>query len=176
MIRSSFSALLPLLLLAACEPPAAGPRVERVDLAQTGAFASAPAPSPDTTGAAWAKAGSAGRIVYAPPGRAPLVALECTAARGVPLIRLTRHAPADRGAKALAPVVGNGHVIRIPVDAAVVGESSIWQGTVAAADPGLAALTGTGAAELTVPGAGTVLLNPSPLPGALLARCLGPAR
>ena len=156
-----------LALLAACKPPAADGYVERVDLARTGSFASAPLPSPDTTGAIWAASEKPRRILFGLPGKPPLVALACTDT----MIELTRFAPADPNAQALAALVGNSHVVRIPVDAVPSGRASIWRGSVAAENPGLEALTGTEAVELTIPGAGTVLLSSSPLPGALVMQC-----
>ncbi len=160
-----------LALLAACKPPAADGYVERTGREAVGPFASAPLPSPDTTGAIWAPSEKPQRIIFGLPGKPPLVALACTDTA----IELTRFAPADPNAQALAALVGNSHVVRIPVDAVPSGRASIWRGSVAAIDPGLEALTGTEPVELTIPGAGTVVLNPSPLPGALVTQCRPPA-
>lgn len=162
-----FSALLALAPLAACKPSAADGYIERAEQAQASPFASAPLPSPDTTGATWARTGQADRIIYGVPGRQALAALACKEGR----LELTRSVPADRGALAFAALVGNSHVARIPVDAVPSDRSAIWQGTVAADHPGLEALTGAGPVELTIPGAGTVVLNPSPLPGQLVLAC-----
>lgn len=170
-MKSRLPCLIPLLFLAACKPPAADGYVERVDLAQAGPFASEPLPSPDTTGAIWAASDTPGRILFGPPGKPPLVALACSGKS----IELTRFSPADPDAKAFAAIVGNSHVVRIPVDAVPSGRASIWRGKIAADNPGLEALTGAGPVELTIPGAGTVLLNPSPLPGELVLRCRPPA-
>lgn len=156
-----------LALLAACKPPAADGYVERTGREPAGPFASEPLPSPDTTGAVWAPSEDPGRILFGLPGKPPLVALACSGTS----IELTRFAPADPDAQALAALVGNSHVVRIPVDAVPSGRASIWRGSVAADHPGLEALTGAGPVELTIPGAGTVVLNPSPLPGALVTQC-----
>jgi hypothetical protein len=156
-----------LALLAACKPPAADGYVERVDLTQAGSFASEPLPSPDTTGAVWAASEKPGRILFGLPGKPPLVALACSGTS----IELTRFAPADPEAQAFAALVGNSHVVRIPVDAVPSGRASIWRGSVTAENPGLEALTGTEPVELTIPGAGTVVLTASPLPGALVTQC-----
>lgn len=164
-------AFTPLLLLAACKPPAAEGYLERVDLAQTGSFASAAQVSPATEGAGWALSQTKGRIIYGQPGGAPLVALECTGPRGTAQLQLTRFAAADREAQAFAALVGNRLVARIPVDAVPNGRAWIWQGAMPADHPSLDALADTVGAELTIPGAGTTVLNPSPLPLAMLEQC-----
>lgn len=160
-----------LALLAACKPPAADNYMERVDLTETGSFASKGSPSPDTSGAGWAQSQTKGRIIYGKPGGTPLVALECTGKPGEALLRLTRYAAADREAQAFAALVGNRMVARIPVDAVPSGRAWIWQGALAADTPGLSALLDPVSVELTIPGAGTTVLNPSPMPGDLLASC-----
>lgn len=166
--------LLPLALLAACKPPAADGYVERTGREPAGPFASVPLPSPDTTEAIWAPSEKPRRIIYGLPGKAPLVAMACLGEPGAERLQVTRYAPADVGAQAFAPLVGNSHIARIPVDAVPNGRAHIWQGDIAADTPALEALTGAGPVELTVPGAGTVVLNPSPLPGQLLAECRPP--
>ena len=171
MTRSALAAIFPLVLLAACKPPATDEYVERVDLEDTGSFASEGAPSPDTTGAGWAMSRTEGRIIYGKPGDTPLVALECTGKPGAAMIRMTRFAAADREAQALAALVGNRMVARIPVDAVPSGRAWIWQGSISADNAGLDALLDPVSIELTVPGAGTTVLNPSPLPLDLLAGC-----
>lgn len=164
-------AFTPLLLLAACKPPAAEGYLERVDLAQTGSFASAAQASPDTQGAGWAPSQTKGRIIYGQPGGEPLVALECNGARGNAMLQLTRYAAADREAQAFAALVGNRLVARIPVDAVPSGRAWIWRGALPADHPALDALADPVGAELTIPGAGTTVLNPSPLPLAMLEQC-----
>lgn len=163
-----------LAALAACKPPAADGYVERTGREPAGPFASAPLPSPDTTEAIWAPSEKPRRIIYGLPGKTPLVALACVGDPGAERLQVTRYAPADPGAQAFAPLVGNSHIARIPVDAVPNGRAHIWQGHIAADTPALEALTGAGPVELTVPGAGTVVLNPSPLPRQLLAECRPP--
>lgn len=165
MMRSI--SLAGLALLGACKPPAADGYVERTGREPAGPFASTPLPSPDTEKAVWAPSEKSGRILFGLPGKPPLVALTCSDTS----IELTRFAPADPNAQALAAMVGNSHVVRIAVDAVPSGRASIWRGSVAADHPGLEALTGAGPVELTIPGAGTVVLNPSRLPGALVTQC-----
>lgn len=171
MLRSA--ALLPLALLAACQPPAV-PR----DAAQSEAFASAPQPSPATATAVWTQAANGQRIAYGQPGQPVIVALECTGDPGARRIRLTRFAPADPHAQAFAALVGAEHDARFPVDSVVQGTGHVWRGALPATSPKLAALAEPGAVELTIPGAGTTVLNPSVMPGEFIARCAGspPAR
>ncbi len=164
-------AILGLLLLAGCKPPATDGYKERVDLAQAGRFASAPIESPDTKGAVWAPSGAPRRIVYGVPGQAPQVALECIGTGSDTAIRLTRFAPADAEAKALAALIGNSHIARLPVAAWWNGKAWIWQGEVSVLDPRLEALTGTRQVELTIPGAGSVAINGDAQPSRLIAEC-----
>jgi hypothetical protein len=160
-----------LIALAGCKPPATDGYQERVDLAQAGRFASAPIISPDTDDAVWAKSRSPRRIVYGLPGEAPQVALECTGSGAEAAIRLTRFAPADAEAKALAALIGNGHIARLPVAAFWNGQAWIWQGEVPVIDPRLEALTGMRNVELTIPGAGSVAINPDHQPARLVTEC-----
>lgn len=160
-----------LALLAGCKPPATDGYQERVDLAEAGRFASAPIISPDTKGAIWAPSRAPLRIVYGISGEAPQVALECVGTGADATIRLTRFAPADAEAKALAALIGNGHIARLPVAAWWNGQAWIWQGEVSVLDPRLEALTGTRQVELTIPGAGSVAINPDAQPARLVAEC-----
>lgn len=164
-------AILGLLLLAGCKPPATDGYKERVDLAEAGRFASPPILSPDTEDAVWAQSGAPRRIVYGLPGRAPEVALECVGTGPDTAIRLTRFAPADAEAKALAALIGNSHIARLPVAAWWNGKAWIWQGEVPVLDPRLEALTGTRQVELTIPGAGSVTINADANPSRLIAEC-----
>ncbi len=176
-IISSRSAILAwaALSLAACKPPASDEYLKRVDLTQAGSFASEPLPSPETEGAIWAESDRTGRILYGIPGSTPLLALACESSGKEPLLQLTRFAPADPRAKALMALVGNGHVARIPVDAAWNGSAWLWQGSREARGDTWEVLTGPRSVEATLPGAGTVTLNPSQRPSQLIAQCRGNA-
>lgn len=177
-MKTRFLAALAVLALPACKPPptdAAEARAAELPMA-TGP--SAPIASPDTTGAVWAESSpqSSGplRLVYGVPGQPVLLALECRgAATPAAQIRITRHAPADRGAGALLALIGNGRIGRFPVDATEAGGKLVWQGDVPATVSGWDAFKGTREATVTVPGAGLVRLNPSPLPMTLVAACRG---
>lgn len=169
-------AVLALCALAACAPPAADGYVERVDLAESRDFASAPLPSPDTTGAVWVatdlRPGIDARLVYGVPGAAPLLALECLAdGEGAGRLEFTRFAKADAKAQALMALVGNGHVARVPVDAQYNGRAWLWRGGDAADRTDFNVLTGPRDVTVTVPGAGLVTLTASPLPGELVSQC-----
>jgi hypothetical protein len=93
------------------------------------------------------------------------------------MIRIARFAPADKNAGALLALIGNGAIGRLEVDAVRQGARQIWQGQAAAEDIGWEPLSGPREITATVPGAGLVRLNPSPLPMAFLAACRnsGPA-
>lgn len=161
--------------LTGCKPPPTDAAVARVSLiAPTKGAPSEPIPSPDTTGAAWAPTGKPLRLVYGIPGKPVLLALECLAP-GTPeaTLRITRAAHADEGAGALLALIGNGWIGRFPVDATTVAGKSLWQGDVSANAREWSALKPEREASVTVPGAGLVRLNPSPLPMALITACRG---
>jgi hypothetical protein len=160
-------------LLAACKPPPTDADILRAIPEAEPVFASEPLPSPDTEGALWAASASAeGRLVYGIPGQPALLALECVSQAGeLPRLAITRLAPADEEAGALLAMVGNGHIGRIAVDATELGGRLFWRGEALAADAAWEPLGGPRELIATVPGAGTVELNPSPLPGVLIERC-----
>ena len=162
-------ALLPLAMLAACNPPAADHYVARVGVSEREA-PSPPIDTPDTTGAGWAPT-SANRLLYGKPGQPSLFALECAVDNGAPRITYTRFAKADARAKAVLALIGNGHVARLKIDAKRKGDAWFWQGSEAAWSADFEGFTGGRQVEATVPGAGSLILNPSPLPGELLNRC-----
>ncbi len=165
------SGILPLiLLLAACKPPASDEYVERTRLPERRDKPAAPIASPDTTGAIWAPA-SDSRLLYGKPGERPLFAIECEMTKQPSAMVYTRFAAADPHAKAVLALIGNGHVKRLKIDAVRVGEVWLWRGDLAAIDPAWDVLTGAREVEATVPGAGSLKLNPSPLPGQLVERC-----
>ncbi|WP_379545947.1 hypothetical protein ACFCW2_09570 [Qipengyuania sp. DSG2-2] len=164
-------AILALPLLAACQPEVPEEYVERVPLDQAQQFASEPAPSPDVTGAVWAEATPNQRLLYGIPGQTPMLALACERSGGSGTLTFTRYVAADAKAKALMALVGNFHVARIPVDATWNGRAWLWQGSVDAANGDLEVMTGPREVELTIPGAGSLMLGSSPLPGDLVTTC-----
>jgi hypothetical protein len=175
-MTSRFAVAFAAFTLAACQSET-DTAIARSDLAVPASGPSEPLASPDTTGAIWAASGGANRLVYGVPGQPVLVSLECLGA-GQPdaRLRITRNAPADKGAGALLALIGNRMVARVPVDATPRGNGLVWQGEAAAALPSWDALADPVDATVTVPGAGLVVLNPSPLPVALVTACRGPAQ
>jgi len=164
-------ALLPLALLAGCKPPASDEYVERSRIVSRAQGPSEPIVSPDTTGAIWAASTRPNRLLYGKPGEPPLMALECIDQDTTPRLAYTRFAAADPRAKAILALIGNGNVARLMIDAVETKGKWIWQGLIDPHEPTLDALTGNREVEATVPGAGTVVLNPSALPGDLIERC-----
>lgn len=158
-------------MLAGCRPPAADRYVERVDLDKGQGPAHVLTSSPDVTGAIWAESHTPHRIVYGLPGKAPLMALACAGEGSARTLEITRFAAADRNAKAMMALVGNGHVERMPIDAKDNGRGWLWQGRYPADLPALDAFTGTRKLELTIPGAGTLAIHPSTQPGELIEMC-----
>lgn len=159
-------------MLAGCKPPPTDNSVARVSLLGPVSGPSEPLPSPDTTGAMWTQSTKPLRLVYGVPGKPVLVALECLdPASPDARIRITRQSPADEGASALLALIGNGWIGRFPVDATVTGTRSVWQGDVPAQAREWDALKPEREATVTVPGAGLVKLNASPLPMALVTAC-----
>ncbi len=170
--------LLSLSALGACKPPPADADMARAATVVSLRGPSAPIPSPDTTGALWTPSKTRPeRLVYGVPGEPVLLALECV--RGLPgapaTLRIVRHAPADKDAEALLALIGNGAIGRLEVEATRQGKQQIWLGEAPADHPGWEPLAGPREMTATVPGAGLVRLNPSPLPMQLLAACRKPA-
>lgn len=163
--------LLPLALLAACNPPAADRYVARIGVEERAAPLP-PIASPDTVGAIWAPtAANPMRLVYGKPGEKPLFALACGGKPGAPELTYTRFAIADANAKAVLALIGNGHVARLTIDATRSGKYWLWQGSAAPTSEDFEVLTGARQVEATVPGAGSLILNASQLPGELITRC-----
>lgn len=165
--------------LTGCKPPPSDAAVARVPLLSPASGPSEPLPSPDTTRAIWAPSapanGGALRLVYGVPGQPVLLALECVEpASPNARLRVTRHAPADAGAGALLALIGNGAIGRVAVDAAMLGGRRLWRGEAPAVHPAWEALNGVREATATVPGAGLVRLNSSPLPMELITACRMP--
>jgi hypothetical protein len=162
--------------LAACKPPATDVGSARAANLPLQPGPSRPIASPDTTGAVWAESGGALRLVYGVPGQPVLLALRCNnPGTATAQLAITRYAPADSGAGALLALIGNGLIGRFPVDATRVRGQLVWQGAVPAGRPEWDALKPEREATVTVPGAGLLRLNPSPLPMQLVESCRAPA-
>lgn len=167
------SAILVLAALAACRPPASESYVERIDLDAQTRGPTVLMQSPDAKGAIWAGSGGPERIVFGQPGQAPLLAIECRGDGGTRMLGVTRFARTDPHAKGMMALIGNGHVERLKIDAREngTGRGWLWHGNYEPRDPRLDALTGGRRLELTIPGAGSLLLDGSPKPGELIERC-----
>ena len=160
------AALLILLTITACKPP---PTDEAASGRVFGTGPDAPPPpleSPDSEGAFWAASpdqvtGNSDRIIYGQGGKAPQMALQCIGKGTDATLQVTRLSPADEGGQAFFAIVGNSHVLRMPVDATEVPGGFVWQGAVPAGHPDVEALTGPAEITATLPGAGMVTLNPS---------------
>lgn len=170
MRRAALALLMP---LTACNPPAADDYVARVGVAGRDA-PGAPIDTPDTKGAVWAASAADGtRLVYGKPGERVLFALACTGGPMAPTLTYTRFERADPHAKAVLALIGNGYVSRLKIDAVRSGNTWLWQGSELAQNRAFEGLTGGRQVEATVPGAGSLILNPSPLPGDLISLCRG---
>jgi hypothetical protein len=164
------------LALPGCKPPPSDAAMARAANPPALRGPSEPIASPDTTGAVWAPGGRPMELVYGVPGQPPLLSLACeSAGTAEAQITITRHAEADRGTGALLALIGNGWIGRFPVDATALGGRYVWQGTVPAARREWQALRPEAEASVTVPGAGLVRLNPSPLPMQLIKACRAPS-
>lgn len=161
------TALCALTLLSACKPPASDDYVTRTQIQDERKAPSPPIPSPDTKGATWAVGGQKGRLLYGKPGEMPLFSLAC---EGEELV-YRRYVAADEDAQAVLALICNGHVERLWIDATQEGDAWLWRGAVRADDPRLEVLTGPRSVEATVPGAGSMILNASRMPGEYITRC-----
>jgi hypothetical protein len=160
------------LALPACKPPPTDAAMARAANLPAPVGPSEPIASPDTSDAVWAASGDAMRLVYGNPGQPVLLALECSGAGTADArLRITRHAPADSGAEALLALIGNGWIGRFEVEATSVRGRLVWQGDVPADRREWGALKPQREATVTVPGAGLLRLNPSPLPMQLVETC-----
>lgn len=176
MIRSGvlWAALGMAGALAGCKPPPTDSAAARVSLLAPEGGPSAPIASPDVTGAGWAATANRLRLVYGIPGQPVLLALECLDPESPEArLKITRHAPADPGASALLALIGNGYIGRFPVDATSRKGQRVWEGEAPAQVQEWNALKPEREATVTVPGAGLLKLNPSPLPMALVETCRG---
>ena len=170
-MRPYFIALLTVMTLSACKPPASDEYYARGEVQNQSNGASTPIESPDTTDAFWADSEREDRIIYGQAGKAPYLALSCDEGSDTAAVHITRFSAADREAQALMALIGNGHIARLPVDATFNGKVWLWEGHYDAANPDLDVLTGPRQVELTIPGAGSIVINPSQRPAQLIDQC-----
>jgi hypothetical protein len=126
-------------------------------------------PGPPAAGAqaSWAASPDARTARFGFAGQGPLLSLECRA--GVLIV--TRHIAAEIGAQALFALQGGGQIVRLPVDATSVPgmRGYLWQGTLAAGNPGAAVFMASFGG--TLPGGGRIEVSASDIPHALIERC-----
>jgi hypothetical protein len=170
-VRASWAALGAVLLLAACdraEEPVGG---QRISLEDARGETRAPLASPDTEDAAWTVSGSGQSIDFGTPGERPFLSLACRVKDDPPTVSVIRHAPARPGEKALFPVIGNGTVARFKADAVLRDNEWRWEATVPADDALLEVFTGRREIEATLPGAGSLMIGGSAIPGEFISWC-----
>ncbi len=170
MHRCKAFLLIPLALAACSKPASPDPRegapLGAVRLAMP---ASEPLPGQPAPGARadWVASPDVRFARYGFAGQGPLLSLECRA--GVVIV--SRHIAAEIGAQALFALQGGGRILRLPVDATSVPgmRGYLWQGTLAAGDPG-ASVFGARFSG-TLPGGGRIEVSASDIPRVLFERC-----
>ncbi|MGB7408850.1 MAG: hypothetical protein WA908_10120 [Pontixanthobacter sp.] len=172
MGRIGFAATAALVLLSSCKPPATDDMLDRGGRQGVRETPMTPIASPDTAGAIWARSADGERLLYGTPGERPTLALLCDDDGHA--LGIDRYVATDPQAKALMALIGNGHIARLPIDAAQAGDIWFWRGRYAIDDPDLDVLRGRREVELTIPGAGSVILNPSAAPAEFIDRCRSP--
>lgn len=169
--------LLPLIgcaLIAACS---SGPeeedqtQTERIALDELQRTAGDPIASPDTKEAKWVVSEDGQAIRFGMTAAPPMFSLECKIRQDPTEIIFIRHLPARPGQKALLPIIGNGVIVRLKVDATLDKGAWVWEGTLPAADPQLNVFAGRGEMEATLPGGGTLVIAGSHVPGEFLNWC-----
>ena len=159
------------LSVAACDRAEAPVDPQRVSLDEARGGVREPLASPDTENARWTVAPNGQAVAFGNPGERPFVSLACRVKDDPPTIRVIRHGEARPGEKALFPVLGNGTISRFKADAALEDDEWRWQAVVPADDPLLEVFTGAREIEATLPGAGSVIIPGSRVPGEFIAWC-----
>jgi hypothetical protein len=165
-----FLLVLP-LALAACDR-ADPPPVQRIDLSEAhGVLPPVLEQSPDTSAATWTVSENGQAIHFGNAGEPPLLSLTCRPAETPPQMSVIRHAPALPGQGALFPVIGNGMRSRFLVDATLAEGEWRWEAHLPASDPLLDVFTGPREILATLPGAGTLEVGASRIPGDFVRWC-----
>jgi len=163
--------LVILLPLVACDRAPEPVDAQRVSLDEARGGAREPLASPDTENARWTVAPNGQAIAFGNAGARPFLSLACRVKDDPPTIRVIRHVEARPGEKALFPVIGNGTISRFKADAALEDDEWRWQAVVPADDALLEVFTGTREIEATLPGAGSVIIAGSRVPGEFISWC-----
>ena len=160
-----------LLPLVACDRAEEPVDPQRISLDAARGEAREPLPSPDTDDARWTVAPDGQAVAFGNAGERPFLSLACRVKDDPPTIRVIRHAEARPGEKALFPVIGNGTISRFKADAALEDDEWRWQAVVPADDALLEVFTGAREIEATLPGAGSLIISGSRVPGEFIAWC-----
>ena len=160
-----------LLSLVACDRAEEPVDPQRISLDAARGEAREPLASPDTDDARWTVAPDGQAVAFGNAGERPFLSLACRVKDDPPTIRVIRHAEARPGEKALFPVLGNGTISRFKADAALEDGEWRWQATVPADDALLEVFTGAREIEATLPGAGSLIISGSRVPGEFIAWC-----
>ena len=129
------------------------------------------APPAQPEGTVWAR-GAGGEALFGVPGAPALLTIACIEDPALgPRLRFARFTRAPAGAKALFALEGNRHVARVPLDVVTPGDPGEWRGDYDPALETALALKGPLEIKATLPGGGTLVLAPSPLPGEVLDSC-----
>lgn len=160
-----------LLSLVACDRAEEPVDPQRISLDAARGEAREPLASPDTDDARWAVAPDGQAVAFGNAGERPFLSLACRVKDDPPTIRVIRHAEARPGEKALFPVIGNGTISRFKADAALEDDEWRWQAVVPADDALLEVFTGAREIEATLPGAGSLIISGSRVPGEFIAWC-----
>lgn len=160
-----------LLSLVACDRAEEPVDPQRISLDAARGEAREPLASPDTDDARWTVAPNGQAVAFGNAGERPFLSLACRVKDDPPTIRVIRHAEARPGEKALFPVIGNGTISRFKADAALEDDEWRWQAVVPADDALLEVFTGAREIEATLPGAGSLIISGSRVPGEFIAWC-----
>ena len=160
-----------LLPLVACDRAEEPVDPQRISLDAARGQAREPLASPDTDDARWTVARDGQAVAFGNAGERPFLSLACRVKDDPPTIRVIRHADARPGEKALVPVIGNGTISRFKADAALEDDEWRWQAVVPADDALLEVFTGAREIEATLPGAGSLIISGSRVPGEFIAWC-----
>ena len=169
--RLPLIALASLALLGACDRPQAPVGGQRISLDAARNAVEQPLPSPDAENAHWTVAKNGQSIDFGNPGAVPFLTLSCRLKDNPPTIHIVRHVTTRPGEKALFPVIGNGTIARFKVDATLADGEWRWEGVVPAEDGSLEVFTGRRELEATMPGAGTLKIEGSAIPGEFVDWC-----
>ena len=160
-----------LLAVTACDRAEAPIDGQRISLEAVRGEARQPLPSPNTENARWTVAPNGQAVAFGNAGKRPFLSLACRVKDDPPTIRVIRHVEARPGEKALFPVIGNGTTSRFKADAALDDGEWRWQASLPADDALLEVFTGPREIEATLPGAGTLKIGGSRIPGEFITWC-----